>query len=279
MKRDAAFGPVVAFGLGGMLTEVFRDVALAVAPARRGRCRRAPRPDPGKALLGAFRGQPAVDRAALVDDHPGRRADRRRPPADRRDRREPAAHPGRPAGGRRRADHPLGRALPQPPPSAVVHARPRAPCWRRGPWPSSAPPATSPVGRLGPAHHPRRRLRGRHLSGQPQGRRVLRPPVVHEPRRAARSARPGPAGRGRRSRSRPCSSSAARKGITAAVAIAAGFSETGDGGRRGRARARPHRRPRAASPSSAPTAWASSPTRRSLHAVGLHRPAPAPRAR
>ena len=37
MKRDAAFGPVVAFGLGGVLTEALGDVALAVAPRRRPR--------------------------------------------------------------------------------------------------------------------------------------------------------------------------------------------------------------------------------------------------
>ena len=38
-----------------------------------------------------------------------------------------------------------------------------------------------------------------------------------------------------------------RAGVRAAVAIAAGFSETGDGRRRGRARARAHRPPTAAS--------------------------------
>ena len=32
MKRDAAFGPVVTFGLGGTMTEVFRDIVLAIPP-------------------------------------------------------------------------------------------------------------------------------------------------------------------------------------------------------------------------------------------------------
>ena len=32
LKRDPAYGPVVAFGLGGVLTEVLGDVALALAP-------------------------------------------------------------------------------------------------------------------------------------------------------------------------------------------------------------------------------------------------------
>ncbi len=32
MKRDPVFGPVVAFGLGGVLTEALGDVVLALAP-------------------------------------------------------------------------------------------------------------------------------------------------------------------------------------------------------------------------------------------------------
>ena len=43
MKRDAVFGPVVAFGLGGVLTEALGDVALAVAPLGRRGSRRAAR--------------------------------------------------------------------------------------------------------------------------------------------------------------------------------------------------------------------------------------------
>jgi acyl-CoA synthetase (NDP forming) len=66
MKRDAAFGPVVAFGLGGTMTEVFRDIVLAVSPGSEGDVAELPGLIRGKALLGAFRGQPAVDRAKLV---------------------------------------------------------------------------------------------------------------------------------------------------------------------------------------------------------------------
>lgn len=66
MKRDAAFGPVVAFGLGGTMTEVFRDVALAVTPGAEGDLEALPGLIRSKALLGAFRGQPAVDREGLT---------------------------------------------------------------------------------------------------------------------------------------------------------------------------------------------------------------------
>ena len=66
MKRDAAFGPVVAFGLGGTMTEVFRDIVLAVTPGSEDDVAELPDLIRGKALLGAFRGQPAVDRSALV---------------------------------------------------------------------------------------------------------------------------------------------------------------------------------------------------------------------
>ena len=56
MKRDAAFGPVVAFGLGGTMTEVVRDIALAVTPGSEGDVAELPDLIRGGALLGAFRG-------------------------------------------------------------------------------------------------------------------------------------------------------------------------------------------------------------------------------
>jgi acyl-CoA synthetase (NDP forming) len=65
MKRDPVFGSVVAFGLGGVMTEVLSDVALAVVPL----CERDVAELPGiiraRELLGPFRGAPAVDQAAL----------------------------------------------------------------------------------------------------------------------------------------------------------------------------------------------------------------------
>ncbi len=80
MKRDAAFGPVVAFGLGGTMTEVFRDIVLAVSPGSEGDLAELPGLIRGSALLGPFRGQPAVDHdkltavieavARIAADHP-----------------------------------------------------------------------------------------------------------------------------------------------------------------------------------------------------------------
>ncbi len=66
MKRDAAFGPVVAFGLGGVLTEALGDVALGVAPLDDREAADLPGFIKAKRLLGSFRGYPAVDRAALA---------------------------------------------------------------------------------------------------------------------------------------------------------------------------------------------------------------------
>jgi acyl-CoA synthetase (NDP forming) len=66
MKRDAAFGPVVAFGIGGVLTEALGDVALGVAPLSDREAGELPSLIKAKKLLGTFRGYPAVDKNALA---------------------------------------------------------------------------------------------------------------------------------------------------------------------------------------------------------------------
>ncbi len=66
MKRDPLFGPVVAFGLGGVLTEALGDVALALAPVNDADAAELPGLIRAKRLLGPFRGYPPVDRAALA---------------------------------------------------------------------------------------------------------------------------------------------------------------------------------------------------------------------
>ncbi len=67
LKRDPVFGPVVALGLGGVLTEVLADVALAVVPPSERDLGELPDLIRAKRILGPFRGFPAVDRAALTD--------------------------------------------------------------------------------------------------------------------------------------------------------------------------------------------------------------------
>jgi acetate---CoA ligase (ADP-forming) len=67
LSRDPQFGPVVAFGLGGIYTEVWRDVALRVAPIDRAEAWRMIREIKSFPLLQGVRGQPPRDLDALVD--------------------------------------------------------------------------------------------------------------------------------------------------------------------------------------------------------------------
>ena len=65
--QDPQFGPVLAFGLGGIFVEVLRDVALRVAPLRREDASAMLEEVKGKALLDGLRGQPPCDRGAVTD--------------------------------------------------------------------------------------------------------------------------------------------------------------------------------------------------------------------
>ena len=66
-KRDPSFGPVVMFGLGGVYVELFDDVAFRVAPLSRADAEAMIAEVRASRLLAGARGQPPVDRAALVD--------------------------------------------------------------------------------------------------------------------------------------------------------------------------------------------------------------------
>ena len=65
LKRDPVFGPVIAFGLGGVLTEVLGDIALTLAPPSARDVAELLESIRSRKILGAFRGSPPVDRAAL----------------------------------------------------------------------------------------------------------------------------------------------------------------------------------------------------------------------
>jgi acetate---CoA ligase (ADP-forming) len=66
-KRDPEFGPVVVFGLGGVLVEVLRDVSLRVAPVTPEEAAQMIEEIKGRRILADFRGRPAADTAALAD--------------------------------------------------------------------------------------------------------------------------------------------------------------------------------------------------------------------
>ncbi len=63
---DSQFGPVVMFGLGGVFVELFKDVAFALAPMQRDDALWLIRQVKGYKLLEGYRGNPPVDKEALV---------------------------------------------------------------------------------------------------------------------------------------------------------------------------------------------------------------------
>jgi acetyl coenzyme A synthetase (ADP forming)-like protein len=64
---DPQFGALVAFGLGGVATELLGDVTFRLASLTDEDARRMVRSIRGHALLAGFRGAPAADEAALAD--------------------------------------------------------------------------------------------------------------------------------------------------------------------------------------------------------------------
>jgi acyl-CoA synthetase (NDP forming) len=65
-RRDPRFGPVALVGLGGIYAEVFRDVAIGLAPLTAAEAERLLRSLRGAALLDAARGRAALDVAAAA---------------------------------------------------------------------------------------------------------------------------------------------------------------------------------------------------------------------
>ncbi len=66
-SHQAPFGPTLLFGLGGVFTEVFGDVAFRVPPFDRAAARAMVEETRGARLLHGVRGRPAGDIEALVD--------------------------------------------------------------------------------------------------------------------------------------------------------------------------------------------------------------------
>ncbi|HNV57573.1 MAG TPA: acetate--CoA ligase family protein, partial [Smithellaceae bacterium] len=65
--RDAQFGPVVMFGLGGIFTEALADTTFRVAPLGRREAKRMIGEIASRKLLGNFRGEAPVDADQLAD--------------------------------------------------------------------------------------------------------------------------------------------------------------------------------------------------------------------
>jgi len=65
--RDRQFGPVVMFGLGGVLVEALDDVVFRAAPLGAAEAQTMLTELRGRRLLDAVRGRPAVDRDRIVD--------------------------------------------------------------------------------------------------------------------------------------------------------------------------------------------------------------------
>ncbi len=67
IATDPQFGPTVLVGVGGVLAEAVADVAVRIVPITRIDAEEMLEQLSSQALLGEFRGEPAVDRAAVVD--------------------------------------------------------------------------------------------------------------------------------------------------------------------------------------------------------------------
>lgn len=66
LVRDVTFGPCVMFGLGGIYTEVLKDVSFRIAPLEMRDALEMMDEIKSSAILGSFRGMPEVDRNALA---------------------------------------------------------------------------------------------------------------------------------------------------------------------------------------------------------------------
>ncbi len=67
VSRDPVFGPVIAFGLGGIYVEVLSDVAFRIAPLTRLDAEEMVRQIKGYPLLRGYRGHRAADEKAVIE--------------------------------------------------------------------------------------------------------------------------------------------------------------------------------------------------------------------
>ncbi len=67
MNRDPQFGPLVTFGLGGILVEVLKDVTFRIAPFGKQDAEKMLDEIRANALLRGVRGRPPADREAMIE--------------------------------------------------------------------------------------------------------------------------------------------------------------------------------------------------------------------
>ena len=67
MTKDAQFGPVLMFGLGGILVELLKDISFRIVPLEREDARGMIREIKGYKLLEGYRGREPVDLVSLEE--------------------------------------------------------------------------------------------------------------------------------------------------------------------------------------------------------------------
>jgi acetyltransferase len=67
MNRDPQFGPLVTFGLGGILVEALKDVTFRIAPFGRKDAEEMLEEIRAHSLLRGVRGRPPADREAMIE--------------------------------------------------------------------------------------------------------------------------------------------------------------------------------------------------------------------
>ena len=67
LTRDVQFGPCVMFGLGGIFTEILRDISFRVAPIERRHALEMMQEIKARKILESVRGMPAADLDQLAD--------------------------------------------------------------------------------------------------------------------------------------------------------------------------------------------------------------------